>query len=82
MAVTLNILQSFGTCPVSRLLWKIATSYGATSCANSLITLAGMESGPYALAGFSFKSSFRTPSSVTLISAMGGNGVPSGVGMS
>ena len=48
----------------------------AISCANYLSILAGMESGPHALAMFSFKSSLRTPSSV-----MGGNDLPSGFWM-
>ena len=44
---------------MSRLLWKIVSSYGAISCVNSLGALAAMKSGPYALAGLSFKRSFE-----------------------
>ena len=45
------------------------------SMAISFNTLAGSRSGPEALLGFSFSRSFTTPSFVTLISDIGGNGV-------
>ena len=58
------------------------TKYDANSRASSFSILAGSRSGPQALEGLSFSSSFTTPSSVILISDMDGNDVPSGVGMS
>ena len=48
----------------------------------ALRNLAGIRSCPQALAGFNFSNNFSTPSSVTLIFSMDGNGTPSGVGMS
>ena len=47
----------------------------------SLRTLAGNKSGPEALLGFSLSRSFTTPSLVTSISGIDGNGVPSDDGM-
>ena len=49
--------------------------------ASSFKILAGNMSGPVALLGFSFCKSLVTPSTVTLMSGIGGNGVPSGVGI-
>ena len=58
MAVTFAVLQSFGTVPVSKLLWKIADRYGDNSAASSFRILAGSRSGTEAFPGFSFCSSF------------------------
>ena len=44
--------------------------------------LAGIMSGPDALFAFSLCSSFRTPSVVTMMSGMVGDGSPSGWGTS
>ena len=62
MAVTFAFLQSVGTSPCSRLLLKIMVNRGAISSASSFRILAGMESGPFALFGFTFRCSFVTPS--------------------
>ena len=51
------------------------------SAAGSFMILAGSISGPVALLGFSFCSNLRSPSTVTLMSGIVGNGVPSGVEM-
>ena len=58
------------------------TNYGANSWVSSFSILAGSRSGPQVLEGFSFSSSFTTPSSVTPISVMDRNDVPSGIWMS
>ena len=81
MAVTLTVLQSFGTIQVSKLFWKIMVRNSPISVAISLRTLAGSKSGPEALLGFSLSRSFTTPSLVTSVSGIDGNGVPSGDGM-
>ena len=51
------------------------------SAASSFMILAGSISGPVALLVFSFCNNLRTPSVVTLMSGIAGNGVPSCVGM-
>ena len=81
MAVTFAVLQSFGTVPVSKLLWKIADRYGDNSTASSFRILAGSRSGPEAFPGFSFCSSLVMPSLVTCMFFIDGNGLPSGTGM-
>ena len=50
---------------------------GEISATSSFMILAGSISGPVALLGFIFCSNLRTPSAVTLMSGMVGNGVPS-----
>ena len=57
MAVTLALLQSFGTLPVSILFWEMMArfslyiKYGPISWASSFRILAGSRSEPQALAG-------------------------------
>ena len=55
---------------------------GAISFDSSFNSLAGIMSGPDALFTFSFCSSFKTPSVVTWMSGMVGDGSPSGCGIS
>ena len=54
--------QSFGKTPVSMKLWNMMASYGASCFAHCFIILFGMLSGPDALDGLIFLSSFSTPS--------------------
>ena len=56
-------------------------SIGAISLAIPFKILVGSRSGHGALLWLSLSSSSNTPSLVTNISGMAGNGVPSGVGM-
>ena len=81
IAVTLTVFQSLGTVPVLKLFWNILARSGEISAASFFMNLAGSISGPIALLGFSFCSNLRTPSAVTLMSGIVGNGVPSVVGM-
>ena len=81
MAVTLAVLYSFGTIPVSKLFWNTMVRKGLISMAISLRTLAGSKSGPEALLGLILSRSFTTPALVTLISGIDRNGIPSGDGM-
>ena len=81
MAVTFAFLQSAGTSPCSRLLLKIIVNRGAISSASSFRILAGMESGPLALFGLTFRNNFVTPSSDIWSSFIGGKGSPTGSGI-
>ena len=55
---------------------------GAISFDSSFKSLAGIMSGPDDLFTFCFCNSFRTPSVVTWMSGMVGDGSPSGFGIS
>ena len=79
MAVTLAVLQSFDTIPVSKLFWNIMVRNGPISVAISLRTRKQIWSRGFI--GLSLSRSFTTPSLVASIYGIDGNGVPSGDGM-
>ena len=62
MAVKFAELQSMGTSPSTKVLRKVSVRIGANSSAKSFRIRAGIMSGPDALLGLIFLSSFRTPS--------------------
>ena len=63
-----------GICPVLSDVWKINVTAGASSLATIDSILVGMLSGPVALFGFRFFSSFSTPSVVMVRLSMSGPG--------
>ena len=81
MAVTFAERQSTGTSPSTKVLLKISVRIGANSSAKSFKIRAGIMSGPDALLGLLFLSSYRTPSLLISMSGIGGYGCPSGCGM-
>ena len=81
MAETFADCQSSGTVPESRDFWKIAVSDGDISSASYLRILAGIMSGPQALFGFILLNSLATPSFITMMSGIGGQGSPLGCGI-
>ena len=77
MAVTFAERRSTGTSPSTKVLQNISVRIEANSSAKSFRIREGIMSGPDALLGWIFLSSFRTPS----LSGIGGYGCPSGCGM-
>ena len=76
MTETLTVIQYVDTIPVSKLFWNMIARNNLICI--SLRTLVGSRSGIDALLGFILNRRFTTPSLVTSISGIDGNGVPSG----
>ena len=75
IGVTLAVRQSSGIVELDNDLLKMKVRTGAISVAKSFSVCGSMASGPAALCGFRFSSSFSTPGTVTVIFCICGYGL-------